>query len=140
MTVQQSLAVGIIVVMMGLFVWGRLRYDLVAALALIASVAVGIVPAKQAFSGFSDREVSLAMSAANAGLKPRPPNNAADAPADAAAPRMKLRRDGCRGPPLLDIVFLPNRLSLSGPYRLGRVGPMPWRSLYGFHSSPASAV
>src|SRR3954470_16466398 len=61
-----------------------------------------------AFSGFSDREVSLAMSAAKAGLKPRPPNNAADALADAAAARMKLRRDGCRGPPLLDIVFLPN--------------------------------
>jgi di/tricarboxylate transporter len=63
MTVQQSLAVGIIVVMMGLFVWGRLRYDLVAALALIASVAVGIVPAKAAFSGFSDDIVIIVASA-----------------------------------------------------------------------------
>ena len=63
MTVQQSLAVGIIVVMMGLFVWGRLRYDLVAALALIASVAVGIVPAKEAFSGFSDDIVIIVASA-----------------------------------------------------------------------------
>jgi len=63
MTAQQSLAVGIIVVMMGLFVWGRLRYDLVAALALIASVAVGIVPAKQAFSGFSDDIVIIVASA-----------------------------------------------------------------------------
>ena len=54
MTLQQSLAVGIILAMMGLFVWGRFRYDLVAALALIAGVAVGIIPAKEAFSGFSD--------------------------------------------------------------------------------------
>src|SRR3954469_22248404 len=61
-----------------------------------------------ALSGFSDRDVSLAISAASAGLKPSPPNSAADAPADAAAVRMKLRRDGCRGPPLLDIEFLPN--------------------------------
>src|SRR3954467_8381524 len=81
-----------------------------------------------AFSGFSEREVSLAMSAANAGLKPRPPNSAADAPADAAAARMKLRRDGCRGPPLLDIVFLPNLLSLAALTALERIGPMPRRS------------
>ena len=45
MTYQQSLALGIVVLMMGLFVWGRLRYDLVAALALLSAVAVGIVPA-----------------------------------------------------------------------------------------------
>ncbi|HEX5418726.1 MAG TPA: SLC13 family permease [Gammaproteobacteria bacterium] len=40
--------------MMALFVWGRLRYDLVALLALLASVATGIVPADKAFSGFSN--------------------------------------------------------------------------------------
>src|SRR5690606_17559096 len=40
--------------MMGLFAWGRLRYDLVALLALLAAVAVGIVPPDQAFSGFGN--------------------------------------------------------------------------------------
>ena len=40
--------------MMGLFVWGRLRYDLVAALSLLAAVVAGIVPAEEAFKGFSD--------------------------------------------------------------------------------------
>jgi di/tricarboxylate transporter len=63
MTYQQSLAVGIVVVMMGLFVWGRLRYDLVAALALLGAVIVGIVPAKEAFSGFSDDVVIIVASA-----------------------------------------------------------------------------
>src|SRR3712207_507871 len=63
MTYQQSVAIGIVVIMMGLFVWGRFRYDLVAALALLASVAVGIVPAKEAFSGFSDDVVIIVASA-----------------------------------------------------------------------------
>jgi di/tricarboxylate transporter len=63
MTYEQSLAVGIVIVMMALFVWGRWRYDLVAALALLAGVAVGIVPAKEAFSGFSDDVVIIVASA-----------------------------------------------------------------------------
>ncbi len=63
MTLQQSLAVGIVLAMMALFIWGRFRYDLVAALALIASVAVGIVPVKEAFSGFSDDIVIIVASA-----------------------------------------------------------------------------
>ena len=54
MTLDQSLAVGIVLAMMGLFVWGKLRYDLVASLALLAAIGVGIVPAKEAFKGFSD--------------------------------------------------------------------------------------
>src|SRR5215213_1720823 len=63
MTYHQALAVGIVLLMMGLFVWGRFRYDIVAALALIASVIVGIVPAKEAFSGFSDDVVIIVASA-----------------------------------------------------------------------------
>jgi di/tricarboxylate transporter len=63
MTYQQSLALGIVAVIMGLFVWGRFRYDLVAALALLAAVIVGIVPAKEAFSGFSDDVVIIVASA-----------------------------------------------------------------------------
>ncbi|MGI9520866.1 MAG: SLC13 family permease [Hyphomicrobiaceae bacterium] len=34
------------------FVWGKVRYDVVAGLALLVSVYVGIVPAEDAFAGF----------------------------------------------------------------------------------------
>jgi di/tricarboxylate transporter len=63
MTYQQGLAVGIVILMMALFVWGRLRYDVVAALALLSAVAVGIVPAKEAFTGFADDVVIIVASA-----------------------------------------------------------------------------
>jgi len=42
---QQILALAIIVAMMALFAWGRLRYDLVAVISLVAAFAAGIVPA-----------------------------------------------------------------------------------------------
>ena len=54
MTTPQILAFAILAAMMALFVWGRLRYDMVAVLALLAGVAAGIVPTDKAFSGFSD--------------------------------------------------------------------------------------
>ena len=54
MTLPQIFSFGIIAATMALFVWGRLRYDLVALLALLAAIATGIVPADKAFSGFSD--------------------------------------------------------------------------------------
>lgn len=60
MTLDQGLAFGIVAVMMGLLGWGRLRYDLVAMLALLASVAVGIVPADEALTGFGDDIVTEA--------------------------------------------------------------------------------
>ncbi len=63
MTLPQALAFGLVAVMMALFVWGRLRYDVVAMLALLASVLVGIVPAKEAFSGFSDDVVIIVATA-----------------------------------------------------------------------------
>ncbi|MGE5722269.1 MAG: SLC13 family permease [Sphingomonadales bacterium] len=63
MTLQQTLAFGILAGMMLLFMWGKLRYDLVAILALVASVTVGIVPADKAFSGFSDDIVIIVASA-----------------------------------------------------------------------------
>ena len=63
MTLPQILAFGIIAATMGLFVWGRLRYDLVALLALLSGMAVGIVPADKAFSGFSDDIVIIVASA-----------------------------------------------------------------------------
>jgi di/tricarboxylate transporter len=63
MTFEQTLAIGIVAAMMALFLWGRFRYDLVAALALVAAVITGIVPAKEAFKGFSDDIVIIVASA-----------------------------------------------------------------------------
>ncbi len=54
MTLQQTLAFAVIAGTMALFVWGRLRYDLVAGVALLVAVLIGVVPADKAFSGFSD--------------------------------------------------------------------------------------
>lgn len=63
MTQPQITAFGILAGMMALFVWGRLRYDLVAMLALLASVAAGTVAPDRAFSGFSDDIVIIVASA-----------------------------------------------------------------------------
>jgi di/tricarboxylate transporter len=63
MTIPQFLAFSIMAAAMGLFVWGRLRFDLVALLALLAAIAVGIVPPDKAFSGFSDDIVIIVASA-----------------------------------------------------------------------------
>jgi di/tricarboxylate transporter len=63
MTVPQFLAFSIMAAAMGLFVWGRLRFDLVALLALLAAIAIGIVPPDKAFSGFSDDIVIIVASA-----------------------------------------------------------------------------
>ncbi|HLA71185.1 MAG TPA: SLC13 family permease [Steroidobacteraceae bacterium] len=54
MTKDQILAFAVIAGMMVMFVWGRIRYDLVAGLALLAALLVGVVPFDQAFSGFSN--------------------------------------------------------------------------------------
>ena len=63
MTTPQILAFAILAAMMVLFVWGRLRYDMVAVLALLAGVLTGIVPHDKAFSGFSDDIVIIVASA-----------------------------------------------------------------------------
>jgi di/tricarboxylate transporter len=63
MTLQQSLAFAIVGGMMVLFVWGRLRYDMVALLTLLTAIAAGIVPYDKAFSGFSDDIVIIVASA-----------------------------------------------------------------------------
>jgi di/tricarboxylate transporter len=44
---------GILVVTMGLFLWGRFRHDIVALAALMACVIAGLVPSAEAFAGFS---------------------------------------------------------------------------------------
>jgi di/tricarboxylate transporter len=63
MTLDQFLSFAVIAGMMGLFVWGRLRYDLVAAATLLVALAVGIVPYDGAFAGFSDEIVIIVGSA-----------------------------------------------------------------------------
>lgn len=54
MTLQQGLAFGLIAMTIGAFVWGRFRYDLVALVALVAGLALGIIPAEAAFDGFKN--------------------------------------------------------------------------------------
>ncbi len=63
MTLDQALAFAIVIAMMVLFIWGRLRYDVVALLALLAAITAGIVPPDKAFSGFSDDIVIIVASA-----------------------------------------------------------------------------
>jgi di/tricarboxylate transporter len=59
MTLPQGLAFGLIGVTIACFVWGRFRYDLISLAALIAAVALGLVPAKKAFDGFSNDVVVI---------------------------------------------------------------------------------
>lgn len=63
MTLPQVLAFGILIAMMAMFAWGKLRYDLIALSGLLAAVLVGIVPPDKAFSGFSDDIVIIVASA-----------------------------------------------------------------------------
>ena len=63
MTLDQALAFGILAGTVGLFLWGRLPYDLVAMLALLAGILAGIVPMADAFSGFSDDIVIIVTAA-----------------------------------------------------------------------------
>lgn len=52
MTTPQLLLFAILGVLFVLLAWGRLRYDVVAFLALMAAVVGGLVPAREAFAGF----------------------------------------------------------------------------------------
>ena len=52
MSVDQAVVLAVLAAAMGLFVWNRLRYDIVAGLALMACVYAGVVPAEHAFEGF----------------------------------------------------------------------------------------
>ncbi|MBK1658480.1 SLC13 family permease [Paracraurococcus ruber] len=63
MTLDQAFAFGILAGTLGLFAWGRLPYDVVAMLALLAGLVTGIVPAKEAFSGFGDDIVVIVAAA-----------------------------------------------------------------------------
>ncbi|MBC2885530.1 SLC13 family permease [Ochrobactrum sp. CM-21-5] len=63
MTHQQILSFAVIVLMMGAFIWGKFRYDVVALCALLLAIGVGVVPYDHAFSGFSDDIVIIVGSA-----------------------------------------------------------------------------
>jgi di/tricarboxylate transporter len=63
MTADQMMAFAIVVVMMGLFIWNRLRFDIVAALGLVAAVMTGVVTPDDAFVGFGDQIVIIVASA-----------------------------------------------------------------------------
>ena len=52
MTNEQVLLFCLLGAALLLFAWGRIRYDVVAVLALLIAVAVGLVPAQSAFLGF----------------------------------------------------------------------------------------
>jgi di/tricarboxylate transporter len=59
MTLPQALAFGLIGVTIAFFVWGRFRYDLISLAALLASVALGLTPARKAFDGFANEVVVI---------------------------------------------------------------------------------
>ncbi|WP_264048265.1 SLC13 family permease [Methylobacterium flocculans] len=63
MTLDQVLAFSLIGITVAAFVWDRLPYDLIALTALAAGIALGLVPADKAFSGFSDDIVIIVGSA-----------------------------------------------------------------------------
>jgi di/tricarboxylate transporter len=52
MTFEQGAVFVVLAAAMVLFIWGRWRYDIVALLALLAVVYMGIVPPEAAFAGF----------------------------------------------------------------------------------------
>ncbi|MBU0725768.1 MAG: SLC13 family permease [Alphaproteobacteria bacterium] len=52
MTTEIILICALLVIAMGLFIWGRFRYDIVAFATLMAATALGLVPAADAFLGF----------------------------------------------------------------------------------------
>jgi di/tricarboxylate transporter len=51
-TTDQTILFSIFAIVFLMFLWGRWRYDLVAFSALLVGVVVGVVPTKDAFSGF----------------------------------------------------------------------------------------
>ena len=52
MSFDQTFLFALFAAVFALLIWGRIRYDLVAFLALIVAVIVGVVPKEQAFAGF----------------------------------------------------------------------------------------
>ncbi len=56
---DQSIVFLLITATLILFIWGRIRYDLVAFIALIAGALVGVIPTQNIFSGFGHPAVVI---------------------------------------------------------------------------------
>ncbi|WP_207460568.1 SLC13 family permease [Azospirillum sp. SYSU D00513] len=63
MTVEQMMSFALVGAVVVLLVWDKFRFDVVAVLALLAGVLAGLIPAKEAFSGFADDIVIIIASA-----------------------------------------------------------------------------
>lgn len=59
MTTDQIVLFGILILLFGMLVWGRIRYDLVAFVALMVTVLAGLVEASDAFHGFGHPAVVI---------------------------------------------------------------------------------
>ncbi|MCK5088434.1 MAG: SLC13 family permease, partial [Hyphomicrobiaceae bacterium] len=57
MTIPQISLIALLAVTLALFIWGRWRHDVVAVLALVASLILGLVTPEEAFTGFSNPAV-----------------------------------------------------------------------------------
>ena len=51
MTTDQIIIFAVLAATLGLFIWDKLRYDVVAILALLAVALTGLIPADDVFSG-----------------------------------------------------------------------------------------
>ena len=54
MTLDQTLILALLAALLGFFVWGRFRYDLVALAGLLIAVLLGLVDGREAFLGFGN--------------------------------------------------------------------------------------
>lgn len=63
MTTEQALAFALMGATIACFIWGKLRYDLIALAALVAGALAGIIPADTMFSGFSNELIWIIASA-----------------------------------------------------------------------------
>ncbi len=52
MNTEQGMVFGILIATLGLFIWNRLRFDVVSMLALLAIALTGLVPSSELFAGF----------------------------------------------------------------------------------------
>ncbi len=59
MTSQQAILIVLICLFFIFLIWGRIRYDLVAFTVLILAFLVGVIPAKDVFSGFGHPAVVI---------------------------------------------------------------------------------
>lgn len=56
-TLEQAAVFSLLALLLGLFIWGRWRFDVVALAGLLAAVLLGLVPAEGAFVGFGHNAV-----------------------------------------------------------------------------------